>query len=155
MRVAALIPAAALVVAACMAAAPHAHADGGRAAVEIAAGAASPTALRDVPFGMTFDRPVDSSTLDASDVEASSGKVRDLRAARQLAFFPGPAPGEGRFGSPAGVAVDGSTGAIYVADRNGHRVHAFDRKYTLTSPPPPAATWPPGRARAPRKLRLA
>ncbi len=41
---------------------------------------------------------------------------------------------------------------------NGRRDFRTTRRidwYTLTSPPPPAATWPPGRARAPRKLRLA
>ena len=89
---------------------------------------ADPTTLRSVPFSLTFNRAVDPATLDASDIVPSSGTVRNLRLAPQhLTSLEGTgAPGD-RFSGPLGMAVDGGSGDIYVADTaNGH-VDVFDR----------------------------
>ncbi len=126
-RAAALIPAAALVLA-CIAAAalPPAHADGGQPAAAMSAGAAPADGPRAVPFALAFDRAMNSSTIDASDIEASSGTVLNLRAEfRHAATLDGRIAGDGRFNAPSGVAVDGS-GSVYVADTRNGRVRVFD-----------------------------
>ena len=88
-----------------------------------------PTSLQVVQFALEFDEPVDASTLDASDLDATSGEVRNLRPApKHNATFGGHGTGDGNFRSPVDVAVDGS-GNIYVAEREAggnSRVQIFD-----------------------------
>ncbi len=116
---AALVAAAALLAAcAAAAAAPQAHADDHPLTVEISTGEGSLTNLTTVPFAAKFSRPVDASTLDASDFNVTSGEVRDLRPALHLNATVGGA-GPGQLSSPGGVAVDDSSGTIYVAS-TGH-----------------------------------
>ncbi len=108
------------------AAAPHAGAGGHRLAAEISSGAASPTSLRAVPFGLEFSGAIDASTLDAADISVSSGTVRNLRLEpRHDAALGGEGAGGGRFKFPTGVAA-GGPGLAYAADTYNHRVQAFD-----------------------------
>ncbi len=116
---AALIPSAAL-LAGC-AAAPQAHADGHSLDVEISTGVASPADLQTVPFGMKFNKAINASTLGASVVNASSGTVQNLRAAPLYDAAFG-----GQFDRPSRVAVDGSSGTLYVVDSIGASVRAFN-----------------------------
>ena len=123
-----LIASAALLAGCCAAAAlPHAHADGHQPTVEISSGASSPTNLQTVPFAMKFSKPVSASTLAASDINASSGTVQNLRGPWQpLANFGSEGSEDGKFDLPSGVAVDGPRGKIYVADRDNNRIQVFD-----------------------------
>ena len=129
----------AALLAGCSAAAPHAHADGDRLTVEISNGTASPTNLQAVPFTMKFNRQIDDLTLDASDINVSSGAVRNLRLAPQHSATLGGGPGGSQFYYTTGVAVDAS-GAVYVADYGkDHRnasVRVFDsaRRYVADLP---------------------
>ncbi len=85
-----------------------------------------PTNLRTVPFAVEFGEPVNALTLDASDIDASSGAVRNLRFAPQHnATFGAYGWGYGQFGDMSSIAVDGA-GNIYVADTNNSRVLVFD-----------------------------
>ena len=123
---AAILLASAALLACCLAGAPPAHADGNPLTVEITSSATSPTALRAVPFTMEFGGAVNASTLDASDVNASSGAV-SLRATLQPGgTFGGRGSDNGQFHYPSGVAADASSGIIYVADSINARVQAFD-----------------------------
>ncbi len=45
-------------------------------------------------------------------------------------FFGAPGPGDGQFTDPAGVAVEDSSGDVYVADEGGNRVEKFDAEGT-------------------------
>ena len=123
---AAILLASAALLACCLAGAPPAHADDHPLTVEISSSATSPTALRAVPFTMEFGGAVNASTLDASDVNASSGAV-SLRATLQSGgTFGGRGSDNGQFHYPSGVAADASSGTIYVADSINARVQAFD-----------------------------
>ncbi len=85
------------------------------------------TRLLTVPFTARFGETVNGSTLAASDVDASSGEVRDMRMALQhVANFGRIGQGNGQFNWPHAVAVDGFTGYLYVADYHNHRVQVFD-----------------------------
>ncbi len=141
---AALIPLAAL-LAGCGVAAPHAHADGHQLTVEISNATASPTDLAAVPFTMNFSRAISSSTLDASDISASSGTVQNLRAVlNHSGNFGGPGSGNGSLSNPTGVAVDGASGSIYVADGSSNRVMIFDPGGNFTGALPGGFNWPTG-----------
>ncbi len=93
----------------------------------VAAAAAGPTGLRVVPFSLEFGEAVDAGTLAAADINASSGEVGNPRLApRHNSTFGERGQGAGQFDDPRGVAVDGTTGAVYVADANNKRVHVFN-----------------------------
>ncbi len=101
--------------------------DGTAPVPAFAAEAPGPTNLTAVPFNLTFSEPVNASTLEASDINATSGTVRNLRDAwrHNATFGSGPGSGPGQFDEPSGIAVDAS-GAVYVADRNNNRVQVLD-----------------------------
>ena len=142
---AALIPLAAILAGCAAAAAPHAHADGHLLAVEISNATASPTDLEAVPFTMNFSRAINSSTLDASDIRASSGKVQNLRAVlSHRGDFGGPGSGNGSLSDPTAVAVDAASGNVYVADGTSNRVHVFDPGGNFTGALPGGFNWPTG-----------
>ena len=85
------------------------------------------TRLLTVPFTARFGETVNGTTFDASDVDASSGTVQDLRIMLQhAANFGRSGQGNGEFNWPHAVAADGLTGYIYVADWGNHRVQVFD-----------------------------
>ena len=101
---------------------------GGQMGVLLATETPLHTALDTIPFTMGFGRSINATTLDASDINATSGTVRNLErvfsangslGAAQLADY------------PYGVAVNG-TGHVYVADRSNHRIAVFgpDGAYT-------------------------
>ena len=122
-------PAAALIAAALLAgfAAAAAPPADGQLAASVSTDAADPTALREVPFALSFNKTINASTLEASDIEATSGTVRDLRNSWvHGADFGGNGSGDGQLDKPHGVAVDGA-GRVYVADEGNGRVSAFDR----------------------------
>ena len=84
-----------------------------------------PAGLRAVPFTVEFGEPVNASTLDASDIDASPGDVENLRFAPQHGAALGSrGSGDGRFAWPSGAAVDGA-GNVYVADTGNHRVQVL------------------------------
>ena len=88
------------------------------------------TNLQTVPFYIEFSRVVDAATLDASDIEATSGTVSDPHPVWKFKDnFGGFGPQNGRFQNPAGIAID--SGRIYVADWNNNRIQVFDsdRRY--------------------------
>ena len=93
-----------------------------------------PTDLQTVPFNLTFNRHIDASTLDASDIEVSSGTVRDLRWLLQQngtfgVFGDDPTARtttNNQLSNPIGVAVNG-TGHIFVSDAGNGRISVFDR----------------------------
>ena len=85
------------------------------------------TRLLTVPFTARFGETVNGTTFDASDVDASSGTVQDLRIMLQhAANFGRNGQGNGEFFWPHAVAADGLTGYIYVADWGNNRVQVFD-----------------------------
>ena len=86
-----------------------------------------PTSLDPVPFTLEFNRHVNTTTLAASDIEVSSGTVRDLRwTMRDNGTFGESGTGTGQFDDPLDVAVNG-TGHIFVVDHDNDRVQVFDR----------------------------
>ena len=101
--------------------------DGTAPVPAFAAARPGPTNLTAVPFNLTFSEPVNASTLEASDINATSGTVRNLRDAWRpgATFGSGPGSGPGQFNEPSGIAVDAS-GTIYVADRANNRVQVLD-----------------------------
>ena len=101
--------------------------DGTAPVPAFAAARPGPTNLTAVPFNLTFSEPVNASTLEASDINATSGTVRNLRDAWRpgATFGSGPGSGPGQFNEPSGIAVDAS-GTIYVADRTNNRVQVLD-----------------------------
>ena len=111
-----------------------ANVESGAASIEIApmlrptistVQAGSP-ALQDVPFNLTFNRHIDASTLDATDIAPSSGTVRDLRTAwTHDASFGTLGSGNDQLDNPYGVAVNGS-GHVFVADRDNNRIQIFN-----------------------------
>ena len=125
-----LLPAAFLILSAALlagcAAAPYAHADSRQLTVEISNGAFAATDPTSVPFGLEFGEAINASTLDASDINASSGTVRNLRFSPQYdAALGSPAPDGRAFQSPRNVAVDGS-GNVYVVSAGISRVRIVD-----------------------------
>ena len=90
-----------------------------------------PTRLRNVPFVLGFDAGINASTLDAQDINATSGTVRNLRQAPQH-------DGDIATGSPAGLAVDAFSGTLYVASPNGNGVSVFDSAGRPAAPLSPA-----------------
>ena len=60
----------------------------------------------------------------------SQGHVTTLAGTGQAGFADGPA-GQARFNAPAGIAVD-STGRVYIADRNNHRVRVYFQHQVTT-----------------------
>jgi DNA-binding beta-propeller fold protein YncE len=67
-------------------------------------------------------------TGDGSIVVADRARVQRLdRAGRVVAAWDQAGPAGGRLARPAGVAVDGRTGHVYVADGGAARVHKYDR----------------------------
>ncbi len=119
-----LFPLAALLAGCAVAAAPHAHADSHQLTVEITAGAASPTDMQEVPFTAKFSKPVNATTLDASDFNVTSGTVENLRLVMRLNATIG---GSVQLNDPRDVAVNGS-GAIYVTNEGSGtvtRVYAY------------------------------
>ena len=112
----------------------------------ITAAQPSPTRLQTVPFNMIFNKPINSSTLDASDIVVTSGEVRNLRLElRHDGDFGGGAGGP--FDGPHGVAVDASSGTIYVADSGNDRVAVFDSDRRHTGDLPGRFRTPLGRGR--------
>ena len=88
---------------------------------------ASPTNMTTVQFALEFGENIDGSTLAASDISASSGTVGDPRAAqRHNSTFGEEGTGPGQFRSPSSMAVDGSSGLVYVADTANGRVQVFN-----------------------------
>ena len=104
--------------------------------------ATGPASLSTVPFTLEFSKGINASTLDASDIDASSGTVENLLVIPKFdatiggnGSFGGSGTGPGEFANPGGVAVDGS-GNIYVADGGNNRVQIFgpDRMYVASLP---------------------
>ncbi len=120
-----LIPLAALLVGCAAAAAPHAHADGHQLTVEISTKVASPTDMQNVTFTAKFSKPVNASTLDASDFNVTSGDVVNLRGQWSHNATIGGA-GPGQLNQPLGVAVDDSSGTIYVTSKGNNVVRVFN-----------------------------
>ena len=56
-----------------------AYADSRPLTAEISTNATSPTFLHTIHFNLTFNKPVNASTLDVSDISATSGTVQNLR----------------------------------------------------------------------------
>ena len=71
--------------------------------------ASSPTGAERIPFTATFDEPVDGETVEAGDIDASSGGVENLQFGGTTSFtfeIVGPATGTLRVGIPAGTVQD-------------------------------------------------
>jgi sugar lactone lactonase YvrE len=84
--------------------------------------------------------PGDGSTV----VVDLAGIWRLDRAGRVVAAWADAGPEGGRLALPAGVAIDGRTGQIYVADTGAGRVHKYDRtgRWLLTWGGPGAVVRP-------------
>ena len=99
-----------------------------------------PTGATSVTFRLDFGEPVNVATLDATDIDATSGTVQNLHATARVhaGSLGGRGTGDGEFNQPYGVAVDGLTGDIFVTDHANARVQIFDsdRRFTGTLPGP-------------------
>ena len=85
-----------------------------------------PTSLESVPFNLTFNRHIDASSLEASDITVSTGTVHDLRTEWYHNKTVGGRGGGGtQFDLPWRMAVNG-TGHVYVADSGNDRVQIFN-----------------------------
>ena len=95
---------------------------------------AGPTNLATVPFGLSFDKPVDASTLDVQDINVTSGTVQNMH--HVLEYDSDIRSG---FSTPRSLAVDGNTGYLYVANPgNQDNVRIFNSSgglvHTITHP---------------------
>ena len=119
--------------------------DGTPPAPRVDAARPGPTSAASVGFRLGFGGDIDPATVAASDIDASSGNVTNLRAVpRHHGNIGGPGSGSGSLSDPTDVAVDAASGNVYVADGSSDRVHVFDPGGNFAGALPGAFNWPTG-----------